>query len=123
MQFDQMIEKFMEAIRQKDLGQVLSLISVDENICEILLNGMAIKGRSAFLNLQAAWFSDPDWQLDYKILRTIETPEMAYALLLIDYRDPKMGDEDYEKQHYVSLAFTKKDDKWVLFHDQTTVVK
>ena len=122
MNFAHMIQELFEAIKRKDLQHLLSLISVDEDVCQILFNGAPINGSSAFINLQTVWFSDPDWQLEYKILRTIETVEMAYALLLVHYSDANLRDEPYDKQHYLSLVFTRKDDMWSLVHDQTTVV-
>ena len=79
-------------------------------------------------NLQTAWFADPDWQLEYQIVRTIETAEMAYALLLVQYSDTTLRDEPYDKQHYLSLVFTRKggsanaEGTWSLVHDQTTIV-
>ncbi len=123
MNFEKMIQEVFEAIKRKDLQQMLSLISIDEDVCLILLNGASINGRSAFINLQTAWFADPDWQLEYKILRTIETAEMAYALLHVHYSDATLRDEPYDKQHYLSLVFTRKDSTWSLVHDQTTIVE
>jgi uncharacterized protein (TIGR02246 family) len=122
MNFENMVQEIFAAIKRKDLQHFLSLFSVDENVYQILLNGTHINGRSTYINLHTAWFADPDWQLEYQILRTIETAEMAYALLHVHYSDPKMRDEPYDKQHYLSLIFTRKDDKWSLVHDQTTIV-
>src|SRR5579859_709212 len=116
MNFENLVQEIFAAIKRKDSQQFLSLISVDEDVCQILLNGTPINGRSAYLNLHSAWFADPDWQLEYQILRTVETAEMAYALLLVHYSDPNMRDEPYDKQHYLSLVFTRKDDKWSLVH-------
>ena len=122
MNFEKMIQELFEAIKRKDLQQMLSLISVDEEVCQILLNGASINGRSAFINLHTAWFADRDWHLEYKTLRTIETAEMAYALLLVHYSDATLRDEPYDKQHFLSLVFTRKDGMWSLVHDQTTIV-
>lgn len=128
MNFATMVQELFEAIKRKDLQHLLSLISVDEDVCQILLNGAPINGRSAFINLQTAWFADPDWQLEYQIVRTIETAEMAYALLLVQYSDTTLRDEPYDKQHYLSLVFTRKggsanaEGTWSLVHDQTTIV-
>jgi uncharacterized protein (TIGR02246 family) len=122
MNFENMVQEIFAAIKRKDSQHFLSLFSVDEDVCQILLNGAPINGRSAYINLHTAWFADPDWQLEYQILRTIETAEMAFALLLVHYSDPKLRDEPYDKQHYLSLVFTRKNDKWSLVHDQTTIV-
>ena len=121
MNFANIIEEFLEAIKRRDLQQSLSLFSIDEDVSMILLNGAQISGRSAFINLQTAWLADPDWKLEYKILRIIETAELAYALLLIDYSDPAL-DQLFNKPHYLSLVYTRKNDRWCLVHYQPTVV-
>jgi uncharacterized protein (TIGR02246 family) len=122
MNFASMIQEYLEAIKRRDLQQILSLFSIDENVFLILINGAPINGHSAFINLQTAWLADPDWKLEYKVLRTIETTEMAYALLHIDYSDPALTDQLFNKPQYLSLVFTRKNDRWCLVHDQTTVV-
>lgn len=120
MEFKQMIQEFMEALQQRNMERVLSLTTIDEDINLILYNGARFHGRRLMLQLQAAWFSDPEWSLNFKILRTVEKPEMAYAFILVDYADPNLGAEPYAKQHYLSLVFVKKDDTWSLIHDQST---
>jgi len=121
MNFVNMIQEYLEAIKRRDMQQILSLFSIDEDVSMILLNGAPLSGLSAFINLQTAWLADPDWKLEYKILRTIETAELAFALLLIDYSDPSL-DQLFNKPHYLSLIFTRKNDRWCLTHYQPTVV-
>ncbi len=123
MSFDQTLQTLLEAIQHRDLDQFLATVSIGEDVSFILPNGALIEGRAAFINLNTAWFADPDWQMDVKVLRTIETPEMAFALMLADYKDATIATEPYAKQHYFSLVFTKKDGGWVLIHDQTSVVQ
>jgi ketosteroid isomerase-like protein len=120
MEFKQMIQEFMEALQQRTIERVLSLITIDEDVNLILYNGARFHGRRQMLQLQAAWFSDPEWSLDFTILRTVETLEMAYAFILVNYADPNLSAQPYAKQHYLSLVFTRKDDTWVLIHDQAT---
>ncbi len=123
MNFDETVQALFEGIKSRDVEKLLSTISIDEEVCLILPNGAFFKGQSAFINLHTAWFADPDWHMDVKFLRTIETPEMGYALILADYSDVTLEDQPYEKQHYLSLVFTKKDDVWHLVHDQNTVAQ
>ena len=123
MNFDETVQAVFEGIKNRDVEKLLSTVSIEEEVSLILPNGAFFKGRSAFLNLHTAWFADPDWQMDAKILRTIETPEMGYALILADYSDVSLGDQPYEKQHYLSLVFIKKDGVWHLVHDQNTVAQ
>jgi len=123
MNFDETVQALFEAIKSRDMDKVLSIISIDEEVNLILLNGAFFKGRSTLINLHEAWFADPDWLMDVKSLHTIETQEMGYALILADYSDVALEDQAYEKQRYVSLIFTKKEDRWNLVHNQTTVVQ
>ena len=123
MNFDETVQALFEGIKSRDVEKLLSTISIDEEVCLILPNGAFFKGRSAFINLHTAWFADPDWQMDVKVLRTIETPEMGYAMILADYSDVTLADQPYERQHYLSLVFTKKEGHWILVHDQNTVAQ
>ncbi len=123
MNFDETVQALFEAIKSRDMDKLLSIISIDEEVNLILLNGAFFKGRSTLINLHTAWFADPDWIMDVKSLHTIETQEMGYALILADYSDVALEDQAYEKQRYVSLVFTKKEDRWNLVHDQTTVAQ
>lgn len=121
MHFDEMLEAFFDAIKQRDFGRLLSVVSIDEDVSLILLNGAYMSGRVPVTNLHSAWLADPDWLMDFKILRTVETSEMGFALLLVDYSDPTYGAQPYAQKHYLSLVFVKRGGKWFLTHDQTTV--
>lgn len=117
MDFDQTLEAFFEAVKQRDLDKLLSAISFDKDVNLILPNGTLLNGKSTVTNLHAAWFADQDWQLDYTILRTIETSEMAFAFILMEYSDVNLP-PSYPEKYYWSLVFTKKDGSWCLVHDQ-----
>ena len=60
--------------------------------------------------------------MDMKLLRSIETPEMGFALVQVDYKDVNLNSPSYNSQQYLSLVFTRKDDEWFLVNDQTTPV-
>lgn len=121
MTFQQTVEVYLEAVKKRDLQQVLAAIAFDEDIDIIVFSGAHFKGQAFAVNLHAAWFADPDWKLEARIMRIVETPEMAYAFILADYSDEKLGDTPYTGQHYVTLVFRKRNGRWYLTHDQTTV--
>lgn len=121
MDFKQLVQELMEAVSQRNMEKLLSLASFDEEMNFVIYNGAFFHSRQSILQLHAAWFSDPEWKLDFKVLQTVERSEMGYAFILVDYTDPTLGSEPYAKQHYLSLVFLKKDGKWSLVHDQATV--
>ena len=118
MDFEQTVQALMEAINQRDIERLLSLTAFDEEVDFVLYTGVHLHGRPTVTNLHTVWFSDPEWQFEPKILRMIETPEMAYAFIRVDYSDASLG---YAKPHHLCLIFVKKDGKWSLVHDQSTV--
>jgi uncharacterized protein (TIGR02246 family) len=120
MTFQQMVEAYLDAIKNRDLRQLLTVITFDEDIDMILFNGTHFKGRELAANLHSAWFSDPDWKLEAQVVRTVETPELAYAFILADYSDEKLRDTPYQAHQYVTLVFRKRNGRWLLTHDQTT---
>lgn len=121
MTFQQTVAAYLDAINKRDLRQLLATIVFDEDIDVILFNGTHFKGRELAVNLHSAWFSDPDWKLEAQIARTVETPEMAYAFILADYSDEKLGNTPYNARQYVTLVFRKHNGRWLLTHDQATV--
>jgi uncharacterized protein (TIGR02246 family) len=121
MTFQQMVEAYLDAIKNRDLRQLLTVITFDEDIDVILFNGTHFKGRELAANLHSAWFSDPDWKLEAQVVRTVETPELAYAFITADYNDEKLRETPYKAQQYVVLIFRKQNGRWLLTHDQTTV--
>lgn len=122
MKFDEMVQEIFNAIKHRDLDKLFSIASFDDDVVMIVPNGAFIKGRSAVANLHAAWFADPEWKMEMKLLRSIETPEMGFALIQVDYKDANISSRSYNSEQYLSLVFVKRDDKWFLVHDQTTPV-
>ncbi|GAC1393496.1 MAG: hypothetical protein NVS4B11_15200 [Ktedonobacteraceae bacterium] len=122
MKFDEMLQSIFDAIKHRDLNKLFSTVLLDEDVVMIIPNGAFIKGRAAVANLHTVWFADPDWQMDLKILRSIETPEMGFALIQVDPKDINLSSPLYNNRQYLSLVFTRKDDKWFLVNDQTTSV-
>jgi uncharacterized protein (TIGR02246 family) len=118
MNFEQTVQALMEAIKQRDIDRLLAIASFDEDMDFVLYTGVHLHGRPTIMNLHTVWFSDPEWQFEPQIVRTVETPEMAYAFIHLHYSDASLS---YSSPHHLCLIFVKKDGKWSLIHDQSTV--
>ncbi|HEY1015382.1 MAG TPA: nuclear transport factor 2 family protein [Herpetosiphonaceae bacterium] len=120
MDFRSALDTHLAALRSRDLAGFLATVANDDEVSLVMPNGALVRGFSGVTDLHQAWFADPDWTLDAEILRTLETGEMALALLLVDYRDLDAEGRPYQKRYYLSLVFAKRDDRWLLVHDQNT---
>src|SRR5487761_1744672 len=67
--FQQTVEAYLDAIKNRDLQQLLTAIAFDEDIDVILFNGTHFKGRALVANLHSALFADSDWKLEAQIVR------------------------------------------------------
>jgi uncharacterized protein (TIGR02246 family) len=118
--FAETLQTHLDAIQQRDIHAFLKTVAEDDNVTIILPTGTVVQGRAAVEEFHEVWFADPDWRMDVTVLRTIETSEMAFALLEIDYHDLDPNGQPYHKRYYLSLIFALYDDRWLLVHDQNT---
>ncbi|MGH4118025.1 YybH family protein [Clostridium sp.] len=122
MDFKNTLELHLDSMRSKDLNKFISTVKL-EDIILIMPNGTLIREKEEFIELHKNWFADNDWDLNYKIINIEESIEIAYALVIIDYKDCDAEGNIIKMNYYLNLIFRKQDEKWLLIHDQNTVYK
>lgn len=122
MDFKSTLALHLDAMKGKDLDKFISTVNL-EDVVVIMPNGNLIKEKDKFVDLHTNWFADNDWDLDYEILNTVESSELAYALAAIDYKDCDAEGNTINMHYYLNLIFSKQDEKWLLTHDQNTIYK
>jgi len=123
MNFQEQLQVHLTAIQQRDLPAFLSTMTQGEAVSCILPNGKYFERRSAFVDFTRDWFADPDWQITFELLKTIETAEMSIALLSVHYADKDATGTPYQLNYYLSLGFVLEDGAWRLVFDQNTLCK
>lgn len=121
MDFDQTLEKHMQAIVQKDIVSFTDTIHRTD-ITLILPNGKLIQNREEFIQFNQDWFSDPDWKIKYDIVKSQESKEMSFVILFIQYDDLDEEGTPYQQDYYLHLVFEKENGKWLLTYDQNTFI-
>jgi len=109
-------------MKSKDLDKFLSTVKL-EDIVVIMPNGTLISGKEEVFEIHKNWFADNDWDLNYRILSIEESTEMAYALVMIDYKDCDVEGNIIKMNYYLNLIFRMEEEKWLLIHDQNTIYK
>jgi len=121
MDFNQTLKRHMQAITQRDLVNFTDTIH-KTNITLILPNGKLIQNRKEFIQFNQDWFSDQDWKISYEIVKSQESEEMSFAVLLIHYDDLDAEGKPYHQDYYLHLVFVKENSEWLLTYDQNTFI-
>ncbi|MEZ4614869.1 MAG: hypothetical protein R2867_05030 [Caldilineaceae bacterium] len=66
--------------------------------------------------------ADPEWQMTTELITKHEGSDMASALLLVNYEDVDEDGSPVQFQYFLNLLFAKRNDKWLLVHDQNTII-
>ncbi len=119
--FNRSLQRHMQAIIEKDLVSYEDTIHAT-NITLVLPNGKLIQTRDEFVQFNRDWFADRDWKLSYEVVKTVETSEMSFAVLLIHYDDLDSEGLPYHQDYYLHLVFVNENGHWLLTYDQNTFI-
>jgi len=120
--FKSAVEAHLEAIAKRDIMAFVEFLSPAHNCIIILPNGNMIEGYENVISFHKEWFEDLDWRMDVEVIDMFATENTGYTLLDIVYHDlDESGKSYYELNYFLSLLFTKVEDKWILLRDQNTL--
>jgi hypothetical protein len=119
MSFYETFDKHMNSIMQKNMEEFESTIH-PVSITLILGNGRMIQDRKEFIRFHEEWFADDDWSIDFKVVKSIVSSDLASVLLKIHYEDLDENANSYHFDYYLQLLFEKVDGNWLLVLDQNT---
>jgi len=122
MTFQQSLQRHITAVQERDLETFLDTIANDGSLTLIMPNGSLWQDYDDITELHQEWFSDSDWRMTTELITSQESAEMASALLLVNYEDVDEEDEPVQFQYYLHLLFAKRGDKWLVVHDQNTMI-
>lgn len=122
MSFEQALERHLRAVRDHDLDTFLATIANDGSLTMILPNGNLLDNYDEIVELHQEWFADSEWQMTTELITKTETAEMGTALLLVNYEDVDADGQPVQFQYFLNLIFAQRNGKWLLIHDQNTII-
>jgi ketosteroid isomerase-like protein len=123
MTFAQTIEKYLGAIRDRNLPSLIETLPVEEDVLLIMADGRMVRSVRDFVELHRDWFDSSTWTLDAEPVHTIETPDLGIAVLYLNYRDTPEGAPPVQESSLLTLVFARRGQRWVMVQDQNTPVK
>jgi ketosteroid isomerase-like protein len=122
MTFRETLDKHLRAIQQHDLQALRETLPAEELVL-IMSNGRLVRSVTEFLDLHRGWFQQTTWTLDAEPVSVREGPELAVAVLRLDYRDQTPDGRRVHETSYLTLVFALENGKWVMVQDQNTPIK
>ena len=118
MTFRETLARHLGAIQDRDL-EVLAQTVAPGRLVLIMADGRLARSTGEFLEAHRGWFEVPGWTLHTEEVETFERDDLAVAVLRLDYREPPK----VRSESYLTLVFERRDDAWVMVHDQNTPIK
>lgn len=118
MTFREGLEVHLSAIQRRDLDALAATLPADGKIVLVMADGKLVRSAREFLDLHRDWFAGKTWTLDAEPVSLFDSADLGVAVLKLDYRDG-----DLHEQSYLTLAFRREGEKWVMVLDQNTPVR
>ncbi|MCB0063599.1 MAG: nuclear transport factor 2 family protein [Caldilineaceae bacterium] len=122
MSFEQALERHLQAVKEHDLAAFRATIATDGSLTMILPNGNLLDSYDEIIELHEEWFADQEWQMTTELINTHVSSEMASALILVNYSDVDEDGHPVQFQYFLNLLFANRNGKWVVIHDQNTII-
>ena len=121
--FQETLSTHLAAMQAHDFAAFLATLTSAPELSLIMPNGRFTGGRAEAVATLEQWFADPDWRIAFETVRTLETAELAMALLHATYDDLDPSGQPYQLRYYLQLLFARQDGQWRLVHDQNTLIQ
>lgn len=122
MNFKETIDAYFAAVNGRNLEAYSALLKREGKNTLILPNGTIIEGAEKILDFHRSWFEDRDWSMESEVLHLWEIGDVAGGLFKVTYRDVKASGEPFVIHYYLNLLFQLVEGRWLLYHDQNTLI-
>lgn len=118
MTFREALRRHLQAIQDRDLQGLADTVAAD-GLVLIMADGRLVRRTAEFLDAHRGWFAMKDWTLQAREVRTFESPDLAVAVLELDYRELPAT----HSRSYLTLVFENRGGRWLMVQDQNTPIK
>ncbi len=120
--FIQALETHLEAVVTHDMEALLPTLTSGEELTMITPEGHRLQTRGEFIDFHRQWFAadDDQEQLEFEIVKVIESSELSHALLRIHYLYTGPDGDPQSYTGWLTLTFALEEGRWALVFDQNT---
>jgi len=122
MEFKAAIDAYFNAVKGRNIEAFSPLVKEDGKTTLILPTGKLILGYRKIIDFHINWFEDLDWSMAHEVIHLWENGNAGGGLFKVTYGDVKESGEPYMIHYYLNLLFERVSDRWLLHHDQNTLI-
>lgn len=115
--FTKRLQQHLDAISARDLETLERTLSPKGNMLLILPQTEMTTTVSEFMDYHVAWFKEPNWTLESKIIATEVELRMGMAIVEATYREPNRNGEPYYNKMIISYDLKKYNGQWYIIKD------
>jgi ketosteroid isomerase-like protein len=118
------LETHLSAISGRNMDALLPTITGGKDLPMIAPNGFKFDTRQQYVDFHRQWFATKDQgKLDFEIVRVIETPALALALVKYRYSSRDKAGKLQVSYNWLALTFAFENGSWRLVFDQNTPIE
>jgi ketosteroid isomerase-like protein len=126
MTFRETLEEHLRALKDRDLPALIATLPDDE-LTLIRSDGRIVRSVDEFIRIYRDWFSSPSWTIEPRLEELTECDSLGLAVIHLTCRDEPEDDDRVQvrdiHRDILTLAFARLEDRWVLFHNQSTPIR
>jgi ketosteroid isomerase-like protein len=117
------VEAHLAAISARDMDRLLPTLTGGNDLTMIAPNGHKFDTRQQYIDFHRQWFAaNDDGKLAAGIVRLIESPALAQALIKYRYSSKDNVGKSQVIDSWLTLTFALEDGSWRLVFDQNTLL-
>ena len=117
------VEAHLASIAARDMDKLLPTLTLANDLTMIAPNGYKWDTRQQYVDFHRQWFAmKDDGKLSYEIVRLIESPALAHALIKIRYTSRDDAGKPQTINSWLTLTFALEEGLWRLVFDQNTLL-
>ena len=117
------VEAHLAAISARDMDRLLRTLTGGNDLTMIAPNGYKFDTRQQYIDFHRQWFAtNDDGKLAAEIVRLIESPALAHALIKYRYSSKDKAGKPQVIDSWLALTFALEDGSWRLVFDQNTLL-
>lgn len=112
------VDAHLAAIAGRDLDGYAATLHPDVTV--VVPTGRVMSGAAEVLAFHEEWFAESAWTYDVVSTRSVTAADSAVRVVDVTYAD---GPGAEPSRFRMGLTFVREDSRWLLIHDQCTVLR
>jgi hypothetical protein len=123
MSISDQIEKYINAIEQRNLREISEIFFKSSELTIVFPNGSEVIGYDNIVEMHRSWFSEKNWIWNGRHIRTMTFEDTAITVIKYEYISEPTGQTIGENEFLLSLTWKCVGGDWFVIFDQNTPLR